>query len=100
MNKPKTKFAVTALLALILIGAVAWYYTPKYFPTPFKKPIPAEEKAKYDHYEILDEATGESLMYISVVNVTKGDELLVEDKWYVVVKVVGNRAYARQFEKK
>ena len=95
----RSKVVITALLILFVVGGVAWYYTPKYFPSPYKKPVPAEE-AKYDYYEILDEATGESLMYVSVVNVTTGDELLVEDRWYVVVRVNGNRAYARQFEKK
>jgi hypothetical protein len=100
VGKIKMKIAITVLFAVLLGGVTPWYYTPKYFPTPFKKPVPAERKMKYEYYEILDESTGEPLMYVSVVDVTKGDELLVEDRWYVIVKVVGNRAYARQFEKK
>lgn len=95
----RTKIVTLVLLTLLMVGVIAWYYTPKYFPTPFKKPIPAEHKNQFDYYEILDEASGESLMYISVVDVTKGDELLVEDRWYVIVRVSGNRAYARQFDK-
>jgi hypothetical protein len=39
------KVVITALLILFVVGAVAWYYTPKYLPSPYKKPVP-EEKAK------------------------------------------------------
>ena len=71
LYKIKTKIALLIIFTLFLIGAIAWYYTPKYFPTPFKKPTPTEQQKQYAYYEILDEKTGEPLMYVSVVNVSK-----------------------------
>ncbi|KYZ75127.1 hypothetical protein AXX12_13190 [Anaerosporomusa subterranea] len=109
---PMWAFLVVALFA----GAV--YYTP-YFTHFQQKPLPIEEapaptdKAPLStrqapapppqsqvHYEIVDEVSGKTLMYVSIKKVDEGDELITEDgKWYVVVKVEGNRATARYFDK-
>lgn len=93
---------------LFLLGIIAgmtlilglWYYAPQYLPAPFKKSEQLPAKPPYAYYVIQDEATGNTLMYVSVVTVNVGDELLMDNgKWYVVVRVEENIAYARQFEK-
>lgn len=104
------------LVIALLAGAV--YYAPQ-LSTLQPKPLPVEEapaptdkaplsteqapaqppSQPHVYYEIVDEASGKILMYVSVVTVTEGDKLITEDgKWYMVVKVEGTRATARFFD--
>ncbi len=106
--KSSSRKKVILLFAEIIAGVIlilgVWYYAPQYLSGPFKKPEqidPLPVKPPYEYYIIQDEATGDTLMYVSVVAVNVGDELLIENgKWYMVVRVEKNIAYARQFEKK
>lgn len=103
--KPGTKNKLILLFTGIVAGIILilgiWWYAPQYLPAPFKKTEQGPVKPAYEYYVIQDEATGNTLMYVSVVTVRVGDELLMDTgKWYVVVRVEKNIAYARQFEKK
>ncbi|WP_312203676.1 stage II sporulation protein P [Anaerospora hongkongensis] len=98
----KHKFGL--LLGGIVVGMILilglWYFAPQYLPGPFKKSEQMPAKPPYAYYVIQDEATGKILMYVAVVTVSVGDELLMDDgKWYRVVRVEENIAYAKQFEK-
>ncbi len=93
-------------LILVFIGLLAgsfliiglWYYAPQYLPLPQQKQQ-APTKSPYEYYVILDEATGVTLMYVSVVTVNPGDEMITgENKRYVIMRVEENRAYARYVE--
>lgn len=96
VSSNRSKWGIIGVLLLLVLGVVWWYTVPKFLPNPQRKPEPA----KYEYYQILDEANGETLMYVSTIAVREGDELLTEGgKWYVVVRVVQNIAYARQYEK-
>lgn len=86
-------YIAAVLLALGLIV----YYLPLNTLSIQQKPNQAPQKL-YDYYEIFDEASGESLMYVPLV-VNIGDELITEtNKRYRIVKVAGNKAYARFVE--
>ncbi|MDF2631920.1 MAG: hypothetical protein K0Q85_516 [Caproiciproducens sp.] len=103
--KSNSKNKLILLFAGIVAGMILvlglWYYAPQYLPGPFKKSEQFPAKPPYEYYIIQDEATGNTLMYVSVVTVNVGDELLMENgKWYMVVRVEKNIAYARQFEKR
>lgn len=94
----RTRVLVLAAIVLILIGLAIGYYVSSM--TPERKPVEFQEK-RYDYYIIIDEATNNTLAYVATITVNEGDEYLNEDgKWYVIVKVEENRAYARRFEKK
>lgn len=96
VSSNRTKWGIIGVLLLLILGLVWWYTVPKFFPNPQRKPEPP----KYEYYQIVDEANGETLMYVSTIAVHEGDELLTEGgKWYVVIRVVQNVAYARQYEK-
>jgi len=99
-NGKKIILLITGILFIGIILILGfWYYTPQYLPAPFKKSeqTPANP---YEYYIIKDEATDNILMYVSVVKVSVGDELLMDTgKWYRVMRVEENIAYARQFEK-
>ncbi|MBP2652350.1 MAG: hypothetical protein H6Q74_3175 [Firmicutes bacterium] len=88
------------ILSILLLGSIititAFYLTPLSF---FSKPLkPDVNLPPYDYYEIVDEATNQSLMHVPVI-VNVGDEVITEDnKRYQVVKIEQNRAYARFVE--
>ncbi len=87
------------LIGILVIGGI-WYYAPGFFPKELKRIEQTPVVPPYKYYVIQDEATGTVLMYVSVVVVNVGDELVTDTgKWYRVVRVEGNIAYARQFEK-
>nr|WP_092073734.1 stage II sporulation protein P [Dendrosporobacter quercicolus]NSL47944.1 stage II sporulation protein P [Dendrosporobacter quercicolus DSM 1736]SDM66388.1 hypothetical protein SAMN04488502_106149 [Dendrosporobacter quercicolus] len=84
--------------ALLLIGCIAVssiHLLPlENFLLIQQKPEQTPQKV-YDYYIIVDEETGNHLMYVPLV-VGIGDEVLSEDnKLYQVVRVEGNQAYAR-----
>lgn len=92
-----TKKRITLLLAagitLAVIAGVWLFLLPLNLLPQLQKPA---QQPVYDYYEIVDEAGGESLMTIPIV-VNVGDELLTEDnRRFRIVKVVENKAYARQ----
>ncbi|WP_425059775.1 hypothetical protein SCACP_03830 [Sporomusa carbonis] len=89
---------LAGILALVtVIAAGATYYIPLNIFSVQQKPEQAPQKV-YDYYIIMDEDTGETLMYVPLV-VSVGDELISEkNKRYRVVKVEGNQAYARFVE--
>ena len=97
----KFTWLLAGIVAIMIIISGLWFYASPLLPRPFKKNDPMPVKPPYEYYIIQDEATGDNLMYVSVVTVNVGDELLIEDgKWYMVVRVEKNIAYARRFEKK
>ncbi len=99
-NKNKFILLLGGIVAGMILILGLWYYAPQYLPGPFKKSEQMPVKPPYEYYIIQDEATGNTLMYVSVVTVSVGDELLMGNgKWYVVVRLEENIAYARQFEK-
>lgn len=99
-SKNKIILLGVGILAVMILVSGLWYYAPQYLPGPFKKSEQMPAKPAYEYYIIQDEATGNTLMYVSVVTVNIGDELVVDNgKWYRVVRVENNIAYARQFEK-
>ncbi|MEN6568153.1 MAG: hypothetical protein ABFC57_17865 [Veillonellales bacterium] len=59
-----------------------------------QKPEQPPQKV-YDYYLIIDEDDGHTIMYVPLV-VNLGDEVLSEDnRYYQIVKIEENRAYAR-----
>lgn len=84
-----------AVLALVAVGVL--HYVPLTIFSVQQKPEQAPQKI-YDYYIIVEENTGEILMYVPLV-VSPGDELISEDnKRYRIVKVEENQAYARFVE--
>ncbi|EAX47637.1 hypothetical protein TcarDRAFT_1059 [Thermosinus carboxydivorans Nor1] len=85
-------------IGVLTVFIVLYFTAPQLLLPPQPKPH-APVKAPYEYYVILDEATGATIMYVSVVTVNPGDELITEDnKRYVVIRVEENRAYARYVE--
>ncbi|SDF51824.1 hypothetical protein [Sporolituus thermophilus] len=86
------------IVGVLAMVGVLYFTAPQLLPLPQPKPE-TPTKAPYEYYVIIDEATGATIMYVSVVTVNPGDELITEDnKRYVVVRVEENRAYARYVE--
>lgn len=95
LSASKTKWVIIGVIILFGLGLV-WFTVPQFFSNPQKKP----EIPHYEYYQIVDEANGETLMYVSVIKVNEGDELVTDsNKWYRVVRIENNIAYARQFDK-
>ena len=94
----KRQIASFVLIGLVLL--VAGYFALSFLPLNLlplqQKPAP---QTIHDYYEILDESSGESLMMVPLV-VNVGDELLTEDnRWFRIVKVVEDKAYARRVKR-
>ncbi|TCL37183.1 hypothetical protein EV210_10648 [Anaerospora hongkongensis] len=97
-SKNKLILVFAGLLAGIFLILGLWYYVPQYLPLPQQKQL-VPTKSPYEYYIILDQATGITLMYVSVVTVNPGDEMITgENKRYVITRVEENRAYARYVE--
>lgn len=79
----------------ILIYFGICYIVPLVFPTPkIKQTRP--RPVQYSYYQIIDETTGKTLTYVSSISVNVGDEYVTgENQRYVVVRVKGNKAFAR-----
>jgi hypothetical protein len=92
--KGKNRYRFWFLLAVILL--LTTYYAVQYgsriIPSPRPNPVRHLEEFKY--YEIIDEKNGRTLTYISVP-VSVGDEYVTENRHYVVVRINGNKAYAK-----
>ncbi|MPN62823.1 hypothetical protein SDC9_210576 [bioreactor metagenome] len=59
-----------------------------------QKPEQAPQKV-YDYYLIIDEQSDQTIMYVPLV-VSIGDEVISdENKYYEIVRIEENRAYAR-----
>ena len=86
----------SVLIVMLVVIPVFYFYGPMLFKTP-KQPVrPYPQPMKYSYYKIVDQANGKPLMYISSGPVGPGDKLITEDnRRFVVVKVVGNKAYAK-----
>lgn len=92
----KSKGLAWMALAAIILGCLGYVWWKGSRPDPRPNPIPRQ----YSYYRILDQATGETLMEISSEPVETGDELITGDnRRFVVVRVVGNQAYAKFVEK-
>jgi stage II sporulation protein P len=88
-------FSILALLAVVTVGVL--HYVPLNIFSVQQKPEQTPQKV-YDYYNIIEEDTGEILMYVPLV-VSVGDELISENnKRYKIVKVEENQAYARFVE--
>ncbi len=86
---------ILTLVALVTIGVL--HYVPLTLFSVQQKPEQTPQKI-YDYYTIIEENTGEVLMYVPLV-VSLGDELISEDnKRYRIIKVEENQAYARFVE--
>ena len=89
-------YFIIGLLIITLLIAIARLYPYGFFPARQKpQPHPAEP---YPYYQIIDDASGKTLMYVPL-KVAVGDELVCEEnKRYQVVRIEENRAYARFVE--
>ncbi|SMD14270.1 stage II sporulation protein P [Sporomusa malonica] len=95
MSRLTKLISILALAAVVIAGVV--YYVPLTNFSVQQKPEQAPQKV-YDYYIILDESSGEILMYVPLV-VSVGDELISEtNKRYKIVKIEENQAYARFVE--
>lgn len=95
MSRLTKLISLFALAAAVVVGVV--YYVPLNSFSVQQKPEQAPQKV-YDYYIILDESSGEILMYVPLV-VSIDDELISEtNKRYRIVKIVDNQAYARFVE--
>lgn len=94
LTKRRLGLLAGILLFIILVTLAFIYLMPLNSLQVQQKPEQAPQKV-YDYYLIIDEATGNTLMYVPLV-VAVDDEVLSEDnKLYRVVKIEENRAYAR-----
>ncbi len=92
----KNKVLAWIALAVVSLGCLGYVWWKGSRPVPRSNPI----RQQYSYYRIMDQATGETLMVISSAPVTEGDELITGDnRRFVVVRVVGNQAYAKFVEK-
>ncbi len=92
--KPRYYIIIVILVILYLITAGTLHLFPFNQPAGPQKPE-SPSPTGYDYYLIIDEQSGQTLMYIPVV-ATVGDEVLSENnKLYQIVRVEENRAYAR-----
>jgi hypothetical protein len=83
-----------AMSAVIVIALGSLHLLPLNILSVQQKPEQAPQKV-YDYYIIIDEQDGKTLMYVPLV-VSVGDELISEEnKYYKIVKIEDNRAYAR-----
>ncbi len=96
MDKIKRGYLAYFLLGVVIILLAIFFIAPV-----FKKTAPPRPGPKiYSYYKIIDIANGKTLMYVSSMPVTKGDELITsENRKYVVVKMKGNLAYAKYVKK-
>jgi hypothetical protein len=77
----------------ILIYLGISFIAPLVFPTP-KPKIARPHPSQY--YQIIDEATGKTLTYVSSSPVDVGDEYITGDnRRYVVVRMERTKAYAK-----
>lgn len=82
------------IFAAALLAAGFYFAWQELMPQPKLDPGPPGEQ--YAYYIVIDETNNQVLMYVSSIKVSVGDELITDDsKWYTVVKVERNIAYAR-----
>lgn len=83
--------------AVILLFAL--YFLSNRLPKLLQPSRPKQVRPhpiKYPYYQIIDQATGRTLTYVSAMSVVKGDEYVTGDnRRYIVVMVKGNKAYAK-----
>lgn len=92
-GKAKRQLAIIIVIGLLFLFYLGLTYLPVNLLPIQQKPVP---QPVYDYYEIVDENGGESLMTIPLT-VNIDDELITEDnRRYKVVRVIGNRAFARR----
>lgn len=88
---------VASLLLGVGLTGAALYYTPLNFMSVQQKPEQAPQQI-YDYYIIIDEKTGQSLMYVPLV-VSPGDEVITENNQrFRVIRLEENHAIARYVE--
>lgn len=82
------------LCGIIVVSLSMLHLLPLNILSVQQKPEQAPQKI-YDYYIIVDEDDGHTIMYVPLV-VNLGDEVLSEDnRYYQIVKIEENRAYAR-----
>lgn len=87
-----TGFLIATVAIIAALGSL--HLLPLNILSVQQKPEQAPQKV-YDYYIIIDEQDGKTLMYVPLV-VSVGDELISEEnKYYRVVRIEENRAYAR-----
>lgn len=97
ISKRRIGIIVGSILVGSLLLASVLHLLPLNILSVQQKPGQAPQKV-HDYYIIVEEKTGEELMYVPLV-VSVGDEMISEDnKRYKIVKVEANRAYARFVE--
>jgi hypothetical protein len=84
-------------LIIIFTVILALYLLISYIPGLFPKPKPVRpHPVQYPYYQIIDQATGKTLTYVSSIPVNVGDEYVTgSNRRYVVIIVKGNKAYAK-----
>ena len=95
MQKGKTLKKVLLLFAFVL--AITDYSLIRFWlpRSPSPQPFPIRPHEKYKYYEIINQSNGETLTYVTVP-VGVGDEYITGDNCrYVVVRMSGNKAYAK-----
>lgn len=87
------------MLALVSIGLYALLvYLPFNILSVQQRPEQRPQPV-YDYYVVTEEKTGAVLMYVPLV-LSIGDDVIGQDNCrYRVVRITGNRAYARFLEK-
>lgn len=93
--KRRTLLITGAITLCIIIALLAFLHMlPLNIFSIQQKPEQAPQKV-YDYYLIIDEQNDQTIMYVPLV-VSIGDEVISEDnKYYQVVRIEENRAYAR-----
>jgi hypothetical protein len=85
------------IFLLLMITISTLYVLPRPIAPIEQKPGPTQRNV-YEDYLIIDEKSGQHLMYVPIL-VNIDDELITEDnKRYRVIRVEENRAYARFVE--
>ncbi|MDD4600905.1 hypothetical protein SDC9_13969 [bioreactor metagenome] len=87
---------ITGLITLCTVLAILGFLhmLPLNIFSIQQKPEQAPQKV-YDYYLIIDEQNNQTIMYVPLV-VSIGDEVLSDDnKYYQIVRIEENRAYAR-----
>lgn len=93
--KRRTLLITGFITLFIVIAALAFLHLlPLNIFSIQQKPEQAPQKV-YDYYLIIDEKTDQTIMYVPLV-VSVGDEVISEEnKYYEIVRIEENRAYAR-----
>lgn len=93
----KQKSPARFWLLWLIVFIIAVYGLTRFLPGIWSgsKTNPVRPLEQHQYFQIIDQDTGKTLTYVSVT-VSKGDEYITgDDRRYVIVRLSGNKAYAR-----